>query len=158
MFSSTKDFYFKGDHFFFHFKIFPFLKEQKIKDDSLIRPEENAEQAITEKLMETAFGLETLGLPLQGLESNASNITSEIVTKFYLENFSFDKIFICASGVKNHEDFVKLVENNVDKIVVGKSSQKRKPSVYKGGVNKIHLDRDEFHAALIFQSVNMNKI
>ena len=123
----------------------------------MIRPEENAEQVITEKLMETAFGLETLGLPHQGLESNSSNITSEMVTKFYLENFSLDKIHLCASGVKNHEDFVKLVEENVDRIVVGKSNKQRKPAVYRGGVAKIHLDRDEFHAALIFQSVNINR-
>lgn len=41
-------------------------KEQKIKDESLMRPEENAEIMINEKLLETAYGLETLGLPLQG--------------------------------------------------------------------------------------------
>ena len=121
----------------------------------MIRPEENAEQTLSEKMMETAYGLETVGLPIQGIESNAQNITAEMVNKFYLEKFTADKILLCASGVKNHQEFVKMVEERLDKITLGNSVTKRNSAVYKGGINKIYLDREEFHATLLFQSVNL---
>lgn len=108
---------------------------------------------INEKLMETAYGLENLGLPLQGLESNSSKINNDIVSQFYLDNFVHEKIYICASGAINHQDFVKLVERKLDKIVLGIKNKPRKRAVYKGGINKIFYERDEFHAALAFESV-----
>lgn len=119
----------------------------------MIQPEENAEQVLNEKMMETAYGLETLGLPLFGIETNSANINSETVSKFYMEQLTFDKIFICASGIKTHSDFVKMVEEKMSKIVVGNSRTQRKPAEYRGGICKIPLDREEFHAALVFKSV-----
>lgn len=149
--------------YIYHFLLFEAcfhkkIKEQKIKDESLMRPEENAELLINEKLLETAYGLQGLGLPVQGIESNASKINSEILTKFYMEKFSPDKIYLCASGIKDHNDFVKRVEERMSKIVLGSSKEKRKPTVYKGGVDKIFLDREEFHIALVFQSVFLYQI
>lgn len=105
-------------------------------------------------MMETAYGLTDLGLPIQGIESNSSRITSDVVNKFYLDNFTYDKIFICAAGVTNHQDFVQMIENKLDKIIVGYSNSKRKKSVYKGGVNKVFFERDEFHASLVFEAVS----
>ena len=70
-----------------------------------------------------------------------------------MEKFSPEKIHIAASGVKNHQDFVKRVQDRMGMMVLGNSTEKRKPSIYKGGINRILLDREEFHAALVFPSV-----
>ena len=61
-------------------------------------------------LMKTAYGLQTLGMPRMGLERNVENINSELLNTFIGENINPSKCVIAANGVKNHDEFVQLVQ------------------------------------------------
>ena len=49
-------------------------------------------------------------MPLIGYHKNLS---SDKVNTFFEENFAFNNTYICASGIEDHEEFVKLVEKNM---------------------------------------------
>ena len=102
-------------------------------------------------LLTTAFGYNTLGMPLIGLESNVTNINFNTLSKFMNENVSPERIIISGiyyiladipihiyiyigSGVRNHQEFVSLVKDKVMDIMPQPEFLfKRSKSVYQGG-------------------------
>lgn len=105
------------------------------------------------KINENCFGKEGLGLPIGGIEENADNITNETILKFYMENVSPERVFICAAGVKNHKSFIDLLEKKINKMVLSPIFKKRIKSVFKGGLTVVPSDREEVHCAIAFESV-----
>ena len=61
------------------------------KYDPFMRDEQN--------LLTTAFGYNTLGMPLLGRESNISQIDSRLLQQFIMDNITPAKCVIVANGV-----------------------------------------------------------
>ncbi len=66
-----------------------------------------------ENLLRTAYGFNTLGNPLKGLESNVEYIDAKMLSDFILNNVTPSKTLIVANGVKNHQEFVSLVKERL---------------------------------------------
>lgn len=108
---------------------------------------------MTAKINETCFGNEGLGLPIGGIEENADNITNETILKFYMENVSPERVFICAAGIKDHKSFIDLLEKKINKMILSSFYKKRTKSIFKGGLTVIPSDGEEVHCAIAFESV-----
>ena len=64
-------------------------------------------------MLRTAYGFNTLGMPVLGLESNVENIDARSMQKFIIDNITPNKCLIVASGVKNHKEFVDLTKERL---------------------------------------------
>ncbi len=64
-------------------------------------------------LFSTAYGVQGLGLPLNGLKGNVGNLSSHVLQKFQLENIQPKNIVVCGAGIECHEEFVELVEGEL---------------------------------------------
>ena len=69
-----------------------------------------------EKVLKTAFGYNTLGNPLHGLEGNVGNIDARILQKFMMDNITPGKCVIVANGVDNHQEFVNLAKERLGEL------------------------------------------
>lgn len=95
-----------------------------------------------------------MGLPLNGLKHNYKNLTSHTLQKFQLENINPKRIFVCAAGVENHQEFVDLVQSKLSFIPGVQGEVKtREASEYIGGENRVNTESNEVTLALAFQSV-----
>jgi len=74
-------------------------------------------------------------LPLKGLKGNVSNLSHYVLQKFQLENITPNKIWVCAAGVENHEEFLDLVGDKLNFIPAtqGQTTKQREKSEYSGG-------------------------
>lgn len=85
-------------------------------------------------VLRTAYGYNTLGMPLLGLENNVDNIDARVLQKFVMDNLTPKKCLIVGSGVRNHQEFVDLVKERVGELLpVPEHLYERQRSEYIGG-------------------------
>lgn len=68
-------------------------------------------------LLTTAYGYNTLGMPILGAESNIGNIDARMLQQFIMDNITPSKCLIVASGVKNHNEYVELVKERLGDVL-----------------------------------------
>jgi len=111
-------------------------------------------EEFNDKLFSTAFGLRGLGLPIKGLRHNVKNLKANVLQKFQLENINPNRIYVCAGGIENHQEFVDLVQSTLGFIPpVEGNAKPRDKSEYIGGEARIPTESNEVNLALVFQSV-----
>jgi predicted Zn-dependent peptidase len=109
-------------------------KNQKSHDlaDHLAKFDPTANDA--ELLLTTAYGYNTLGMPLLGTSSNIGNIDARMLQQFIMDNITPKKCLIVASGVKNHNEYVELVKERLGEVLsVPEHEYGRQKSEYIGG-------------------------
>ena len=107
-----------------------------------------------DKLMSTAYGLKGLGLPLKGLRHNVKYLSANVLQKFQLENINPNRIYVCAAGIENHQEFIDLVEQNLGFIPPVESNAKpREKTEYIGGEIRVPTEENDIKLVLAFQSV-----
>ncbi len=104
-----------------------------------------------------AYGFRTLGMPLQGFESNLDTITADHVNGFFQEKTLPNRLVFCANGVKDHNEFVRLVEDRLGSIPApSKLNKSRAKSVYVGGELRTYHEIPMTSISLCFESVPWN--
>lgn len=108
-----------------------------------------------QRLLTTAYGYNSLGMPLLGFESNISNIDSEVLKSFQMKNITPEKTTIVASGLKCHDEFFDLVNETLGVLnPVREQDYKRTPSVYIGGEFRTFTETPDTNIILAYESVN----
>ncbi len=78
-------------------------------------------------LLKTAFGYNTLYIPLMGQHGNIGNIDARMLQSFILYNITPKKCLIVASGVKNQTENEELVKERLgDGLAVPEHENTRK--------------------------------
>jgi predicted Zn-dependent peptidase len=87
-----------------------------------------------ELVLKTAYGYNTLGNPLYGLEGNVGNVDARMLQKFIMDNVTPEKCLIVANGVQKHDEFVALCKERLGEFLpVPEHQYTRTPSQYIGG-------------------------
>lgn len=109
-----------------------------------------------DKIMQSAFGKQGLGMPLGGIKDSLGSLSVETLQRFQHETITPNKVFIAAAGVEDHDEFVKLVEaklSNIRGFDSNRPSTTRKPTLYTGGESRSDNGGAESSLALAFHSV-----
>jgi len=108
-----------------------------------------------EKLLRTAYGYNTLGMPHLGLEGNVENIDARVLQKFILDNVTPRKCLILGSGVKNHSEFVNLAKERLGEFLpVPEHQYERKASQYIGGEFRNWTETPNTSVTVAFEGAN----
>jgi processing peptidase subunit alpha len=120
--------------------------EEKMKLDPLEDPQP--------LILSTAYGHETLGMPLTGYKSNIDNLNDKIFNDFFQEHAVPSKIIYCASGIRNHNEFVEQVKKITHRIPPSANiPNQRVKSKYKGGEMRVFYSIPSVSLSLCFESV-----
>jgi len=105
-------------------------------------------------LLKTAFGIKGLGMPLNGLKNNVSQLQAHVLQKFQLENITPERIIVVGAGIENHQEFADLVDAKLSFIpkTEGQTRQ-REQSEYIGGEHRVNSTDNSLTLALAFESV-----
>ena len=80
-------------------------------------------------------------------------LTPHTIQRFQAENINPDKIYVCAAGVDDHQEFVKLVESKLSFLPSTSFAGKtREPTEYRGGESRNENGSEEVTLALAFRS------
>lgn len=105
----------------------------------------------------TAYGLNTLGMPKNGFESNVDRIDAKMLQDFQMSTITPSKVIVCANGVRNHSEFVDLAEETLGVLnPVRESEYARNPAVYIGGEYRTFTETPETNIILGYESVAWN--
>jgi len=108
---------------------------------------------LNDSIMRTAYGLQGLGMPLQGVKDNFMRLSTGTIQRFQAEHLHPEKIYVCAAGVDDHSEFVKLVESKLSFLPTNAGqAKKRAVSEYRGGESRNETGADEVTLALAFKS------
>lgn len=102
----------------------------------------------------TAYGYRTLGMPVNGFESNIANLNATIINGFLQDQVVPNKMIFCANGIAHHEEFAQLVESKVSHIPP--MSALNKPRIkagYVGGESRIYYEVPSTTVMLCYESV-----
>jgi processing peptidase subunit alpha len=88
-------------------------------------------------LLRTAYGYNSIGMPLNGLESNLNNVDARMLQQFIMDNVTPKKCTIVGSGIQNHKEFVDLVRERLGELLpVPEHMYERSASEYIGGEHR----------------------
>ncbi len=108
-----------------------------------------------QRLLTTAYGYNTLGMPKKGMETNVGNIDSEMLKNFQLSNITPGKTTIVASGLKSHDEFFDLVNETLGVLnPVREQDYQRKAAQYIGGEFRTFTESPDTNIILAYESVN----
>lgn len=81
-------------------------------------------------------------------------MTAHVLQKFQLENINPERIYICAAGIENHQEFHDLVESKLSFVPsIQGDVKRRESSSYLGGETRKASNSSETTLALAFESV-----
>lgn len=112
------------------FKNSEIKKEATVIVDELYDIEDNPEELIFDKFESAIFNGNELSRPIIGTEKNILRFKREDLREYVNKNYTFNNLFIVASGAVEHNDLLKFVEKYLTKPLNG-IAQKRKPTVLK---------------------------
>lgn len=108
-----------------------------------------------QRLMHAAYGYNSLGMPLMGMESNLHNIDSKMIQEFQVNSITPEKTIITANGLKTHDEFFDLVNHTLGVInPVREQLYEREPSKYIGGDVRSFTDTPDTNIILAYESCN----
>jgi len=111
----------------------------------------NAQDA--ELLLRTAFGFNSLGMPLMGTSGNLGNIDARMLQQFIMDNITPKKCLIVASGIKNHNEYVELVRERLGEVLsVPEHAYVREQSSYIGGEYRTWTESPQTSIQIAFES------
>ncbi len=85
-------------------------KEASVVIDELYDIEDNPEELIFDKFETNIFNGNSLGLPIIGTEKNLKRFKQADLFKYISENYTFNNLYIVASGLIEHEDIVNFAK------------------------------------------------
>jgi predicted Zn-dependent peptidase len=114
----------------------------------------NAQSVLTESIYAAAFGAQSaMGKPFYATSPGSSAIAS-----FRKRAYGLKGAVLSATGIEDHEAFVKAVEIGFSESVVGEGGMAPK-SVYLGGESRVHAPSAGFaHIVLAFEGVGSSAI
>ncbi len=99
-------------------------KEASVILDELYDIEDTPEELIFDEFESALFRSNSLGLPIIGTKENISKFNRQSILDYVESNYTFDKLFIVASGNINHQDLIRFTEKYFKKDL-GRSGKKR---------------------------------
>lgn len=106
-----------------------------------------------ELLLTTAYGYNTLGMPLIGTSSNIGNIDARMIQQFIMDNITPKKCLVVASGVKDHKEYVELVKERLGELLaVPEHDYVRQPASYIGGEYRTWTESPQTSIQVAFES------
>lgn len=115
--------------------------------------EETPEKLLSNLLLPTAYGLNGLGLPLDGSNNNLTNISHTTLNEFRKNIIVPNKIIVCGAGVYNHHEFVSAVKPYFENLEAAKEPVDRVQSTYLGGEIRHEIVNEMTHMSLSFKGV-----
>jgi predicted Zn-dependent peptidase len=100
-------------------------KESRVVIDELYDIEDSPDELIFDKFESNVFNGNSLGMPIIGTVRNLKSFTQKDLKKFVRDNYTFDKLYIVASGNVSHSQLLRLVDNYITKEMKSNSEQKR---------------------------------
>lgn len=123
----------------------------KNEESHLVDAQTGGNQLFNDHLFAAAFQNKSLGRPVFGTRSNVANLTSEVIQKFQLANFTHDRIVISATGIENHQEFVDLVSEKMNLTQLANNAPQRESAKYIGGEIRNFNESSIVHVALAFE-------
>ena len=106
-------------------------------------------------LMNAAYGTKGLGMPILGNRANVHYLNSHVLQRFQRDNINPGRIFVCAAGIENHQEFVDLAEHKLGFIPAADGNVKqREKTAYLGGEARTTTQGNDLSIGLAFESVN----
>jgi predicted Zn-dependent peptidase len=106
-----------------------------------------------QRLMTTAYGFNTLGMPMMGFHGNVGNIDSKMLSEFQLANITPEKTVVVANGLRNHEEFYDLVDQTLGQLnPVREMAYQREKSKYIGGEYRTFTETPDTNIILAYES------
>ncbi len=108
---------------------------------------------IFDNYYEAAYPNQAFGAPILGTNQIISDMSRDTLMGFVADNYTFDRMVICASGNLNHDDFIKDVEDKFN-ILSKSNGDNNPPSNYTGGEYRQSRELEQSHIVLGFRGVS----
>ncbi len=105
---------------------------------------------IFDNYYEAAYPDQAFGAPILGTNKIISDMSRDTLMGFVADNYTAERMVICASGNLNHDEFIKDVEDKFSGVPKGKCADKT-PSSYKGGECRQSRELEQSHIVLGFK-------
>lgn len=130
------------------FKNSEIKKEAGVIVDELNDIEDNPEELIFDKFESLIFDGNQLASPIIGTKQNIERFSREDLQNFVDQHYTYDNLYIVASGAVEHDQLVEFTEKYFTKDL-GKSTQKREEVVTKQ-TDDLHVYKEIQQAHLIY--------
>ena len=127
-------------------------KEREVVVQEIKQTIDTPDDIIFDYLQEQAFPGQAVGRTILGPAEKVRSYTAQTLNNYRKNNYAAENTVVCAVGNVNHEAFVKMVEERMDKMQK-KISFVSEKQVYKGGFFAESREIEQAHMVLGFEGV-----
>lgn len=136
-----------------------FLKEELERERGVILQEffqtrDTPDDIIFDHLQRTAFGDQSLGMPILGTEERISDISADNLRAYLSTYYRADKMIFAAVGNVSHDEILEYTDKYFAKFSSEKSPQLDTRFKYIGGSYSDIRDIEQVHAVVGFEGVS----
>lgn len=120
-------------------------KESRVVIDELYDIEDSPDELIFDKFESNVFAGNSLGMPIIGTEKNLKSFTQKDLKKYVSDNYTFDKLYIIASGNVSHNRLLRLVDKFITKDLKLSSSNRSELILQPSGDLFVEKETQQVH-------------
>ena len=130
-----------------------FEKERGVIIQEIRQLNDTPDDLVFDMFQAKCYEGENLGTQILGTEDSVNSLKPETLSCYLNENYSTDKMIICASGKVDHENLVALTEKYITKL---QSFPTKNPEAqtYKGGYICKAKELEQMHLVLGYEGFN----
>lgn len=127
-------------------------RERGVILQEIAQTEDSPDDIVFDYFQETAFPSQSLGRPILGSTELIKKFSSDDIISYMEGHYANERIFVCAAGNIDHNEFAGLTEKHFRK-KRNLISYKKEEAKYKGGDFRKQKDLEQMHLILGFNAV-----
>ena len=128
-------------------------RERTVILQEIFQANDNPDDVIFDNFQETAYPEQALGLQVLGNAKTVGSLKREIIMDFMKKHYNSNTMVLSAAGRVNHDELVKLAQNNFSNLPTGGKTPEQ-PANYTGGQSIVGRKLEQAHIILGFEGVS----
>jgi predicted Zn-dependent peptidase len=123
-------------------------KEKQVIIEEMRGADDDAEDAIHDRFEELLYRGHTLAQPVIGREESVRSFTRERILQFVGTHYVARNMIVAAAGAVDHEELVRICEQELADAAQGPSDRRRKPRRSRGGLAEFTRPVQQSHMVI----------
>lgn len=130
-------------------------RERGVIIQEIGQAEDTPDDIVFDLMQTAAYPDQPMGRPILGTVDLVNGYSRDDLDRYMSGHYRADSMAVVAAGNLDHDEFVKLVEDNFSALKL-KRNQKKTKSFYKGGENRVERDLEQVNLLFGFDGIQFD--
>ncbi|MBT6037181.1 MAG: insulinase family protein [Kordiimonadaceae bacterium] len=130
-------------------------RERGVIIQEIGQAEDTPDDVVFDLMQTAAYHDQPMGRPILGTADLVNGFSRDDLSRYMAGHYKAKNMAVVAAGNLEHDEFVKMVEDNFNNLEINRDLDKHK-AVYSGGENRIERDLEQVNLLFGFDGISFN--